>query len=74
MINIDKVVGYDCIDFQLYTMDDWYGDRLFGAVSPEDGTGYPVIITKNGDIYKVLGHDVFGGDMPQWDGVVWYEK
>lgn len=73
MLNAQWVYGKDGEDFDYFDMASWHEMCNCGAVSPDDGTGYPAIKTTKGKFMKMLGHSVWPVNQ-EFDGVIWYNK
>lgn len=73
MLNMHWVTGVDGEDFEYFDMASWKELVKAGAVSPDDGSGYPAVKTSKKKFLKVIGHTVWPVN-EDWDGVVWYNK
>jgi hypothetical protein len=74
MINIMKVDGVDGKNFDHFDMLTWLDMVRAGAVSPDDGTGYPCITSQRGVLSEVRGYSVWPVNQELFDGVIWYNK
>jgi hypothetical protein len=52
----------------------WLDMVRAGAVSPDDGTGYPCITSQRGVLFEVRGYSVWPVNQELFDGVIWYNK
>jgi hypothetical protein len=75
VINIQEVdITQDGKFYNYFNRADWEEMVHTGVCTPDDGTGYPAIISNAGRMFEVRGHSVWGYDKNKWDGVIWYNK